>query len=127
MLRGGREAEAVQDEVAEAGERVARGKSGALQQRAGLDRVDGDGDDLGGEVPVDIAEGAGPDAFVDHLVDPAGGDVGVLAVDPGRRCVADHVVVERGAVQAHRGADAREVGPDALTGVGLFRDGLLEP
>ncbi|GHA61566.1 hypothetical protein GCM10010303_86260 [Streptomyces purpurascens] len=51
---------------------------------------------------------------------------GVLAIDLHDRFVTDHVVVEGVGVAAHGRADAGEVDPDALPGVGLGLDGLLD-
>jgi hypothetical protein len=78
-------AEAVQEEIAEFGERVSGGQSGAVEEEPGLECVYGDGDDVGGEGAVEVAEVACLDAFVDEFVDSAGGGVGVAAVEPGGR------------------------------------------
>ena len=83
-----------------------------------MDGVDRDRDEAGGEGAVDVAEDARADAILDQFVDPLRGGFGVLAVDPGGGCVADHVVVERGGVVTHRCANAGEIGSDPLRGSG---------
>ncbi|MGA5361135.1 hypothetical protein [Streptomyces purpurascens] len=55
-------------------------------------------------------------------MDPVRGG-GVLAIDLHDRFVTDHVVAEGVGVAAHGRADAGEVDPDALPGVGLGLDG----
>lgn len=81
--------EAVQQEVAEFGEGVAGGQAGPFQEDSRLDRVDGDRDDLGGEMAVERAEDAGLHALLDQFVDPARRGGGVRAVDLCGRFVTD--------------------------------------
>lgn len=78
----------------------------------------GDRYDLGGEVPGERAENAGLHAFLDQFVDSVRRCGGVFAVDLRRRLVTDHVVVEGVGMLAHGRADAGEVEPDPLSGVG---------